>query len=173
MQSICFSLIYTDWRGETGNYILLVLLALAALINLFGVCIVVVNSVQPKLSKYLLITFLCGNVLAAASQTFNTVIQLYYTMKCPYKVTLFLTHRIGMMTSSSVLLLIIISHYNYAVKRYILSPRENHRLLRKAVIIQVILDFFGICFICFPNFFEGKIVFCFSTIAVIAPKSAI
>ena len=160
MKWICSSSIYLYWRGEIGNYLLLVLFILTVVINIVvGILAMNIKQKQGKLPTYLLIKLFCGNILLAGSQVFITYLRLCKKMTCQAKLISYVLHQYGMLTGSTGLLVMIITHYRHVVKDYVMTPAEKVALRNKAIICQISLDIIGGFFISIPIYWERRIAF--------------
>ena len=76
MLYICLTPVYGNWRGDIGNYVVLVFFLLALFVNLVvGACTAFMRT-DSKLSKCFLIKFFVANILVTISQSYNTLVQM-------------------------------------------------------------------------------------------------
>ena len=149
--AICASPSFDDWRGETGNYILLSLFASAFILNTYVIFTTACDEKKNfNLTSYLVIEFMVGNIMISASQIYNTLLRLSNAIGCHHIICTYLVHQIGMQLSASALLSINVLHYMMIAKLLPIDKQYRRQLIKKVVIIQAISVIVGLMFILMP-----------------------
>ena len=76
MDVVCTSPVYTNWRGDTGNYIFIASFTIAFIVNVVVGGAVLLMKTDSKLSKYFLIIYLAANTMVVVSQIVHSGIHL-------------------------------------------------------------------------------------------------
>ena len=84
MDVVCVSPVYTNWRGDAGNYVFIVSFTVAFLVNVVVCGAVLAMKTNSKLSKYFLTKYLAANTMVVLSQMAHAAIHLFGRFVCRF-----------------------------------------------------------------------------------------
>lgn len=163
--SICLSVFFENWRGDLGNYFLVVTFLIASALNVFVASVThAYNRNKGNGSVNLIIELLLGNACVAGAQVANTLIRLFTSLKCYQKIIIYLIHQVGMQLAASALLSIAYIHYLLVAQLLPVNRQRRLNIVKRIIIYQSISILIGIIFIAVPFVATSKFAFSLSVL---------
>lgn len=147
------------WTNDAGNYTLLILFSTILLLNLSAIISTAYSRRgNSKLTNYMIIEFLCGNIVMSGAQIIEIGMQLKSPDKCQQMVLVYLFHQIGMHLSDISLLSINMLYCKMVLSAIPIQGPPRRAFVKKTIVIQAIFIITGTIFILVPLMIESKIL---------------